>query len=134
MYSFVKMTGVTSARSAAGSFGAVTGATTTVNDSRGRGLTEYLAEAPEGDLFAAQERRAPGDKLSRCRARCATWATMGCGPQARPRAMGALGVSGGVALLTRNVVTVTAPPFVPSPALEVARVLAGHVHWGVMGA
>eukprot|EP00959_Pyramimonas_sp_CCMP1952_P352803 7391722-Pyramimonas_sp.AAC.1 len=46
---------------------------------------------------------------------------------------GPLDVSSGVALLTRNVIPVTAPPFTPSHVLEEARVLAGHVHWGVKG-
>eukprot|EP00959_Pyramimonas_sp_CCMP1952_P308465 6455668-Pyramimonas_sp.AAC.1 len=38
-----------------GSLGVVKGVLTTVNVSCVRGLTEYLAEAPEGDLLAVQQ-------------------------------------------------------------------------------
>eukprot|EP00959_Pyramimonas_sp_CCMP1952_P200651 4196964-Pyramimonas_sp.AAC.1 len=49
--------------SAMGSLGSAKDVMTTVIVSRGRGLTERLTEAPEGDLFAAREHRAFGDKL-----------------------------------------------------------------------
>eukprot|EP00959_Pyramimonas_sp_CCMP1952_P359049 7518038-Pyramimonas_sp.AAC.1 len=58
------MTQATASVSTAGESSTAKGVLTTVNVSCGRGLTEFLAETPVGDLFAVHEHRALGDKLS----------------------------------------------------------------------
>eukprot|EP00959_Pyramimonas_sp_CCMP1952_P199418 4171221-Pyramimonas_sp.AAC.1 len=47
-----------------GSSDIVKGVLTTVNVLCARGLAEYLAEDPKGDIFGVQEHRVLGDKLS----------------------------------------------------------------------
>ncbi|CAK0909012.1 unnamed protein product, partial [Prorocentrum cordatum] len=55
------------------------------------------------------------------------WAPAAQGPR------GEAGAAGGVAVLARSHITITGPPFLVSPVLLAARLVAAHAHWGVAG-
>ncbi|CAK0837814.1 unnamed protein product [Prorocentrum cordatum] len=55
------------------------------------------------------------------------WAPAVAGPTS------AEGTTGGVAVLARKNIPVTAPPLLPSATLWPGRLVAAHVHWGVRG-
>eukprot|EP00959_Pyramimonas_sp_CCMP1952_P004291 90168-Pyramimonas_sp.AAC.1 len=75
---------------------------TTVDSSgaaKGGGLTEYLSEVPEGDLFAVRGHRAFGDKLSSPQGQARDLGYHGLWAPGQATGTGALEVSGGAALL-----------------------------------
>ncbi|CAK0810080.1 unnamed protein product [Prorocentrum cordatum] len=95
---------------------------------------EGVCERAEAVVLLVQEHRARDhDRLAALQqavlghGHAGLWAPAVQGPR------GEAGTSGEAAVLARSHTTVTSPPFLESPVLLAARLVAAHVHWGVAG-
>ncbi|CAK0894487.1 unnamed protein product [Prorocentrum cordatum] len=95
---------------------------------------EGICERAEAVVVLVQEHRARGrDRLAALQMPCWTMGTRGFGRQQSRGPAARQAPLAGMAVLARSHITVTSPPFLESPVLLAARLVAAHVHWGVAG-
>ena len=93
-------------------------------------MVEFLKEAT-CEIVTVQEHRATGERLPDVQSRCRDAGYHGIWATAIPTDAG--DSSGGVAVLAKSNITISAPPGRPDPVMEEGRMVGGHFHYGVTG-